>query len=332
MAKRKSRASESVPEDKPKKPSRRKSRTRESEITEAIEKPQPAPAAENAPSRPAPSVGGRPELGSIPDTVVGFVQDGLGAVRAFFSTTLLERGSGAMVWLGQWGLLAAGVVGFVVSMVLIKEKGAGNFLVAPLWVLACAVLLYVARRFLGAGEKLIASSPTRLGSSAFLDCLGLLGVLAGVGGLIWGLSASIQEKDVTLLLYGVGIFVVAEVLACIALNPSLINVKVEEGTAAGEEAIGVLSFAMKAVVKMVPLVFGLGAAAGTLLFVAAFFQCFGKSAPQGMLRADQAMTVTVYAGLLPLAGYLAFLLYYLTIDVLRAVLSIPGKIDQLSED
>ena len=119
------------------------------------------------------------------------------------------------------------------------------------------------------------------------------------------------------------------------MNPSLVHVEVEEGASTGDEAIGVLSFPMKAIVKTVPLAFGVGAITGAVLLVIAIVEAFGEPEMvmdqfRGSMRVldptGEGMRATVAAGLLPLAAYLAFLGYYLAIELIRAILAIPQKL------
>ena len=92
---------------------------------------------------------------------------------------------------------------------------------------------------------------------------------------------------------------------------------------------------MKAAVKMVPLVFGVGAVAGAVMLIVAIVQAFGE--PEmvmdelglGMKVVEptrEGMRVTLGAGLLPLAAYLGFLGYYLALELIRAILAIPQKL------
>ena len=272
-------------------------------------------------------------LDVLPGLVVKLVEKGLALVRKPLSQKVFETGATWLTRLGLFALIVAAVAGLIASLVLIKDAG---WPMAPRglgWVVAVGVVLYVAKRFMGAGEVLISAAPTKLASPAFLDCVALLAVLAGLVSLIGGIYLAIAMKDLVQLVMGAAAFVVCEVLACIAMNPALVHVEVEEGTTTGEEAIGVLSFPMKAAVKMVPLVFGVGAVAGAVMLIVAIVQAFGE--PEmvmdelGMKVVEptrEGMRVTLGAGLLPLAAYLGFLGYYLALELIRAILAIPQKL------
>jgi hypothetical protein len=126
----------------------------------------------------------------------------------------------------------------------------------------------------------------------------------------------------------------------VALHARIVNVTIGSGSA-GEEATGILSFFFKAGLKLVPIFFLLLAVAGDLAILASFSQS-GQgfaSAVGSVLRFFPipvnvpfnliGSAVVMAACLVPILGYFVFLLMHLMIDVTRAVLSVPGKLDAL---
>ena len=303
---------------------------------EPKKEPDAEPKANKAPSRAAtkaaPKSGGALcLLDSVPNAVLGPVDAGLSGARRVLSRDLFEGGSRWLTRLGLFAIVVAAAAGLIASLVQIKDGGIARLGVAVAWVVACGVLVYVAKRFLGAGETLIAGAPTKLASPAFLDCVALLTVLGGIVALLGGAYMAITVKALDQLLSGVVVFIVCEVIACIAMNPSMICVDVEAGASTGEEAIGVLSFFVKALVKMVPLVFGIATIGGAVILIVSIFQSFGEHVAGMPFRSYQGMQITFLAGLLPLAAYLVFLTYNLTIELMRAVLVVPAKLDRLAK-
>ena len=104
------------------------------------------------------------------------------------------------------------------------------------------------------------------------------------------------------------------------------NVTVSEKIAAGEEAIGILSFFVKAIVRIIPLLFGIGTivgAIGVLLGLVPLLRV--GNAGIGMT----GLTMVILSACLPFASYVFFALYHLIIDILRAILVLPQKLDNL---
>jgi hypothetical protein len=128
--------------------------------------------------------------------------------------------------------------------------------------------------------------------------------------------------------------------AIVMLHPTVVNVQVGEGSA-GEEAIGILTTLMKANLLLAPLVFFLLSALGALIVIAGFFgDRFAASFGQflqalplpmgyGMPFGFVGATLIIAACLVPIAVYFVFLLQYLFLDVIRAILAVPGKLDAL---
>jgi len=199
---------------------------------------------------------------------------------------------------------------------------------------ALAIAQFAAQKFLGAGQKLIESTQSRISSAAFLDCFALLALLAGVFALVSGIGSSIQLEDFSLALFGLLTAIFWTFVAALMLHPDLINIEVGESSA-GEEAIGILTLFLKAGLKLVPLFFILLAAAGCLLVILGFTDRGGALAsmvpfvdygtPVGIAGAG----VLVASCFVPLFAYILFLILYLIFDLVRAVLAIPGKLDQL---
>ena len=148
---------------------------------------------------------------------------------------------------------------------------------------------------------------------------------------------SIAAVSIAPLLPGVITAAVLLFAAGIALNPGLCQVEIQESTA-GEEAIGIASFFGKASLVVQPLLFGLFALGGTLAICASFFSASAANSVAGALQAVPgagalagagSAALLVIACLLPALYYLGFLVLYLHLDLLRAILGIPRKLDRL---
>ncbi len=294
------------------------------------------------PSAPPPPPGSGGSRVSLPaGTVLGdFVGTLLKHVAGWLSPAFLE---GSLVFarkIGQYAVLLGAALTVLYAIVAaIRYNSFELFLTGLVFVAAIAVAQFAAGRFLGAGERLIANATSRLSSPAFLECTGLLALLLAVATLLGGLVTSIRVGSVAPFLPALVTGVALVYLGALALHPEQVNVGVAEGTA-GEEAIGLFCFFFKAGLKLVPLLFLLLAVAGDLAVLASFFSggqfadlaasLTGSfpllgSAPYGFAGSGLLLA----ACLLPLVAYFVFLLQYLLLDVLRAILAVPGKLDAL---
>lgn len=262
---------------------------------------------------------------------VKLIEKILGSIRKLLTPKLLGFFNKWLTILGHYSLLIASVLALLIGIIgAIRLESFMFFLTALVFSIFVLVIQYIADKFSHAGEILIKNNPTSLSSTAFLDSLGLLAMIGGIVALLVNLYFAIKSPSLNALLTGVGLFVFLEFVALIALNPELITVDVVKETTAGEEAIGILTVFLKKIMKLVPILFGLGVIIGTVMLLISSFNLFSNErmffAPA---KIEWSYSLIISSGLLPLLSYILFLLFYLIIDIIRAILSLPRKIDNL---
>jgi hypothetical protein len=281
-------------------------------------------------------------LGRFVETLLEFMRKVLTESFLTSALTALTRSGHALVLLGA-------VLGLVYSIVLAVRASTNSFgvfgvgLGLILWV---AILQYAALRFFTANKGLVKSSPSRVGSAALLDCLALILMVSAVVALVSGTVTAIRYDQFSAFAGGLLSAVMLLMGAGAALHPKLSNVRIEESTA-GQEAIGLASFFGKAFLKLLPLFFALASLAGTTVIIVAFFSSDSNSGAAAFIQSVAALipgiaqlpnidaglagvVLLVQACLLPVFAYLGFLVLYLALDLMRAVLDIPGKLDRLA--
>lgn len=204
----------------------------------------------------------------------------------------------------------------------------GLLIVAP----AAVVLHYLAALFLDAGTSLMRKSPSELASQAILTlaalafvALSLFCLLMGIYGLVTGDS---------LLQFGLwmGGFAVLLYACAVALNPASISVTAGADLTAGEEALGISLFLIKLPVRMVSVFFGVGSVVGVC---AAAYLLYQVSSEQPLFLAVTLFQIAPYVlgvALVPFLAYVEFAFSYLLVDLLRAILRTPARIDALRDD
>jgi hypothetical protein len=195
------------------------------------------------------------------------------------------------------------------------------------------VLQFVAYRLLQSLDAAISANKTVLSSFAVPDCAFVLIVattMGSVGSILWFTYSEITSSVLAGLL---GILAVGVFSAVVALQPQTIGVVISLQCRAAEEAVGVATFIMKLAIRCVPIFFatsvfvGTYKTAGLLLYVLRYpsfdIEFLGDVfAAAGLL---------FYGAALPMAVYLVTLAYYLTLDVISAIVSIPAKLDRIAE-
>ena len=274
-------------------------------------------------------------------TVLGdFVGMGLGFVPRVLSPDFVGTSLGLARRLGHYAVLVGAALTLLYGLfAAIKYQSFAIVGIAIVLTVAVAVAQFAASRFLDAADKVIDNTPGRVSSTAFFECAALLLLLLAVVMLVGGVSTTINLRSFVPLLPAVFGTVALTYLSALLLHPHTINVHVGEGSA-GEEAIGILTTFFKAYLKLVPLFFFLLAVLGGLTLLTSFFGDGATAgvaqvvmqwvplpinAPYGLVGAS----VLLVACLLPIFAYFMFLLQYLFLDVLRAILSVPAKLDAL---
>jgi hypothetical protein len=232
--------------------------------------------------------------------------------------------------IGHIGLIVAAAIGFIFSLIFaIRANDFAAFGTGLIWVVLVFVIQYTAHKFSSAGEDLIKNNPTQLASQTFLDCFGFLVLIGGVVVFVMSLIDLIKGYGLISFLIGFGIFIFLEFVAMVAFNPQDIAVKMVQDNSAGQEAIGVITFFIKTLMKLVPILFGAAIAIGTVMLFIEGTRLFGDGAGFAWVRMNDFIAPNIiYAALLPFLSYLFFVLCYLSIDIIRAILSIPGKLDK----
>jgi hypothetical protein len=250
-------------------------------------------------------------------------------IKGKMTAKLLDFSVKWLTIIGHIGIVVAAVLGFLFFIIVaIRANHLTEFLFAIVWVIAIFVIQYTAHRFSSAGEMLIKNNPTRLASKAFLDCIGFLALLAGVVFVIFQIYMAIHVASLTQFLIGLGVFVFLEFVAIVAFNAeTAASMEIVSEATAGQEAIGIVTFFMKTLLRLVPIAFGIGIAVYTVIMFIDSFGLFsdvkfGAAYQSGLAHATQ---IGIF-GLLPFISFIIFVLYFLVIDVIRSILAIPGRL------
>jgi len=252
--------------------------------------------------------------------------------RGIMTSKLLEFCTKWLARIGHIAIIVAAALGFLLALIYaIKTNDFQGFLLGIAWVLLIFVVQYTANRFLNAGEALIKNNPTQLSSQAFLDCLGFLALVGGVVILIMHIVNAIRIGSFEIFLMGLGAFALLEFLALVAFNANEVTIKIVKGNTAGQEAIGIITFFIKAIMRLVPIFFGILLVIFTIMMFISGLKIFGSGANFAWLRCRSHAQSILNAALIPFISYILFALFYLVIDVIKAILSVPDKLDKLDK-
>lgn len=261
---------------------------------------------------------------------VRLVEKIVGGMRKLLTPKLLDFCTRWLRTLGHYSILIASCLSLLIGIIgAIRLKNFNFFLYALAFSIGIFIIQYTAKRFSHAGEILIENNPSSMSSSAFLDSLGLLAMISGIIIFLYNVYLAIDIPSFTPLLYGLAYFLFLEFVALVAFHPHTATLKVVDNTSAGEEAIGIITFFIKKLMRLVPIVFGIGLIVYTILLFVNGFISPGLFSDIKKGFAAQAVFMRfgniISFALLPFLSYIFFVFAYLVVDLIRAILSIPEK-------
>ena len=255
----------------------------------------------------------------------------LAVIRGQLTPVRYEAAERGLVAIGRIAMIVAALSGLLYGIVSgVKDDQLSPVIEGLAVVVIVVILQYVAAKFMDVGARLLQTSPSELSSEAFLACIALIAFLAGVVALAGGTIQAIRESLWAPFGWGAALFLVCELIVCLCLNPSMLSINISAASSAGQEAIGVMTFFIKTLIRVVPVVFGVCASLGALVMIWAVVQLLRDNFGFEMIISGR--TLVAVAGLWPIAAYLFFIISYLGIDVMRAILALPGKLDALRRD
>jgi len=233
--------------------------------------------------------------------------------------------------IGHYALIAAAGLGLIYGIAgAFKWDQFSAALIGIVWIPCVGVAQYAAFKFSSTSRGLIKSSGSQLSSRSFLACLALGSLLLGVIALAGYTYGAIRMDSFSSFGRGIAVFVACELVVWLCLNPSLLNIGIVPASRAGEEGIGVLTFILKALLRLTPIAFGIGVIVGDFEILSAIVRLF-RNEESSIVDASSSAWLVIGSAALPLIGYVIFILNYLVLDVIRAILALPEKLDVIGK-
>ncbi len=248
---------------------------------------------------------------------------------------------------GHYALVIAGVVGLLSAIIAaIRFEQAELVFIGILFIVLLAVAQFTARRFLHSCAALLRATPTRTSTTSIYDVIALVYLVLGIALFLGMTYGAIRGGGYALLgiLFALVTLLIFLSLAAASLHTRMLNIETAHNSSAGEEAVGILGYFLKLIPFMAPVIFGLFTILGALIqMVAVFIILFNEHAlyalsgmlppaAGGSLAALGGVMIALYGALTPFIAYLLFLLYYLILDIVRSIVSIPAKLDALNKN
>jgi len=249
--------------------------------------------------------------------------------KGLLTTDLLNFCSRWLYRIGHFALLAAAGLGFLFALIYAaKANKFTPFFTGIQWILIILVVQYIAHKFGTAGEALIKKNPSYMMSKVFMNCLAFLLLLYGVFKFFEGLYLWISGNPFGVFVFSLAQFAICVFAAMVYYNPSEINVELVEEQSAGQEAIGIITLLIKGFMRLVPILFGALILFGLYMEIRTGLYLFKDPLVAGGawdMMQGEAVPMIYKVALLPFLSYIGFVVLYLAIDVIRALLSLHKK-------
>ncbi len=255
-----------------------------------------------------------------PRMLINRIESLLEWCRETFPAALFSTISDYCIKSGHIALVAAQLLSLLIGLIAVfTHKSLLYLFYGICMALILVVLQFVAEKFISAGDRLIASSPSSLSSAALPDCTALISEITGITLFVMFLFQAATYKSWAMIWIGIGLLALFDALAYIAMHPSLVNMQTAKDQSAGEEAIGIMAFFAKMLLRLVPLAFGICGVIGTLGMLFATFSLMRSGT---LLPVRMSYNLIIFGTVLPLGSYIIFAFYHLLIDVLRSLIGL----------
>ncbi|MBR6389510.1 MAG: hypothetical protein IKS15_05265 [Opitutales bacterium] len=284
------------------------------------ENTQPSP--ETAPEpAPAPAQKSLPKINIkiAPNMFSDLVEKLVAAVKKYAPaetlSSLIERMKTLATWVITIMVAAIPLAGLIVA---IRNSDKDIFLLSIGVSIALVFCQYIAKGFISSMEKLLKNASAKLATDTIPNAFGLLAIGAGIAALLVSFNAFGEAFE-----SGLGCVLAAfalMLLGCIYMAPKMMNVEVDENNGPAQDLMGILSFLLNGIVVIFPFYYLLFGAYTFALLIKSIFAADASAAGAAF---GESVAFAFATALLPLAFYLAYIFYYLIVDVIKAVLAIP---------
>ena len=198
--------------------------------------------------------------------------------------------------------------------------------------------IYIVYKTTGIFDSIIATSRCRISSMNIFSIMVLVFCLMTVAFFVGGIYAAIEIKNFMFVIYGILGAVFTFLLALYNSNPEEFAIEEDEKASAGEDFTAIATFGIKVILRLVPIVIFVLPIIGIFYCIPEIFKAYTQSYGNATYLNIGQMVSMMYAsggflfvGMIPLVAYIYYLVSYVSLDIIRAILSLPQKLDELKK-
>lgn len=205
-------------------------------------------------------------------------------------------------------------------------------------IIITALGCYVVYKTMGIFDKIIASSECRISSLNIFEIMVVVYLTLSVGSLLGGIYLAIDAKYFNFVIYGIIGSVFFFLLALYNSAPEDFAIVQDEKASAGEDFTAISTFVVKVILRLVPIAVFVVPIIGIFECIPEIFTTYTVSEGKeiylnnfSMIMEMESLRMFLLVGCIPLFAYIYYLISYVSLDLIRAVLSLPQKLDELKK-
>lgn len=258
------------------------------------------------------------------------IEQTLNLARKTVDAKFFETNEARLEQAAQFAAPVAAGIGLLLAIIAaIKTDSFSAFLYGAAWVLVVAVAYYIGSHFLEVCKRSVKNNPSTISTGEYLETLGLVALLVLIGVVVGSVIMAVKSGSFQVFEMALPLAVLLVSCVSLFLNPKLITTDVKATAIAGEDALTVMVVLYKSAVKLAGIALGTLTTVGAIVMLIVAVMLIKDNAVAGAMGQGMmgfAGVKMLMTGLLfPFAIYLGFIVFHLTIDLCRAILSLSKK-------
>jgi len=247
--------------------------------------------------------------------------------RSKFNADFFTRWEDKTIRFGSIATPIVGVIGAILGLATGITSGSFiPFLIGVAWFISLSVCYYIGFIFLDKCKAAVLENPSTISGMEYLDVVSLSTLLSAAGLLIGGSFFAFESRSFELFWLSVGGVFFLVLSAYLSLNPKLISISVDQNSSAGNDAISILMYSGKALIRMAGFIFGAAPIFGLVSMLSFIVTLIVSGNGLGMalngITLISELVAIPFALVYPFVIYLGFIGLCLIVDLINAILSI----------
>ncbi|MBE6378929.1 MAG: hypothetical protein E7051_08965 [Lentisphaerae bacterium] len=196
--------------------------------------------------------------------------------------------------------------------------------------------IYIIDKMSGILDNIITTSQCRISSLNYFSIITLFFEVTIIISFFGGIYMAVKEKSIIFAVLGIIGAFFSLMCALYSSSPENFSVVQDKKASAGEDLVTIIFFGIKTVLRLIPIITFLAPIIGICLIIPEIFETYTYSDFKILKVGEMVQNMIIFGcfllvGMLPLVAYINYLTNYIIIDIIRAILSLPQKLDKLAD-